>query len=129
MQNYYGVYGVQQYSPYYTAGGSGAAGYFHNFYPYYSPLAQGSQTHGFGVQYPHMVQYPYLPQHFSSSSGVYSLPTSMPLPTTTTTGVICREMKTYAGVAVTAGMAASGSGPSQATGAAAAAASEQNTST
>lgn len=113
--NYYGVYG-QQFSPYYpTTGGaataaaaaSGTIGYFHNFYPYYTPYAQSSQGHGFGVQYPQMVQqYPFLPQHINSS-GILSLPTStMALPNNiTTTGVTA---------AVSVLGASAGSGPSQA---------------
>ncbi|GAB2271874.1 hypothetical protein Dimus_006702 [Dionaea muscipula] len=107
--NYYGhVYGGQQLSPYYTAGattaggrapaaaasaaGGGGGGYIHNLYPYYSPyVAQSSQAHGLGVQYPpHVLQYPYLHPHpfaTSSTSGILSLPTttsSMALPSTST---------------------------------------------
>ncbi|KAF5743879.1 RNA-binding family protein isoform 1 [Tripterygium wilfordii] len=83
--NYYNVYGGQQFSPYYTAGTSGAApGIFHNFYPLYAQHAQSSQAHGFGVQYPQMVQYPYLPQHYGSSSGILSLPSSLAMTTTGT---------------------------------------------
>ncbi|XP_021767213.1 RNA-binding protein 38 [Chenopodium quinoa] len=85
--NYYGVYG-QQFTPYYPTtggGGSGAIGYFPNYYPYYGPYTQSSQGHGFGVQYHQMVQqYPILPQHLNST-GILSLPSStMALPTTTT---------------------------------------------
>lgn len=83
--NYYGVYGAQQFSPYLTnAGGSGATGVFHNFYPLYAQYTQSSQGHGFNVQYPQMVQYPYLPQHYGST-GILSLPSSMAMTTTTTT--------------------------------------------
>ncbi|GMN42804.1 hypothetical protein TIFTF001_012012 [Ficus carica] len=83
--NYYGVYGGQQFSPYLTtAGGSGPTGMFHNFYPLYTHFAQSSQAHGFNVQYPQMVQYPYLPHHYGST-GILSLPSSMPVTTTTTT--------------------------------------------
>lgn len=80
MQNYYGVYGGQQFSPYYSANGlSGPAGMFQNLYPYY---AQSSQGYGFGMQYPHLMQYPYLPQQHSST-GILSLPGSNALGTTT----------------------------------------------
>ncbi|KAG4192057.1 hypothetical protein ERO13_A07G134000v2 [Gossypium hirsutum] len=81
--NYYSLYGGQQFSPYYTAGASMTPGMFHNFYPFYAQYAQNSQAHGFGVQYPQMLQYPYLPQQ-----GILSLPSSMPsaiTPTATTT--------------------------------------------
>ncbi|EXC13675.1 RNA-binding protein 38 [Morus notabilis] len=82
--NYYGVYGAQQFSPYLTnAGGSGATGMFHNFYPLYAQYTQSSQAHGFNVQYPQMVQYPYLPHHYGST-GILSLPSSMAMTTTTT---------------------------------------------
>ncbi|KAM5555777.1 hypothetical protein ABKV19_023609 [Rosa sericea] len=93
--NYYSVYGGQQFSPYYTttAGASGPAGMYHNYYPYYAAAqyaqASSNQAQGFGVQYPQMVQYPYLPQHYGSSAGILSLPSSIPVATTTptTTGV------------------------------------------
>lgn len=80
LQGYYGVYGGQQYSPYYTTGGaSGTPGMFqHNFY---APYAQSSQAHGFGIQYPQMVQYPYLPQQLGST-GILSLPSSVAMATT-----------------------------------------------
>ncbi|KHG03974.1 RNA-binding 38 [Gossypium arboreum] len=81
--NYYSLYGGQQFSPYYTAGASMTPGMFYNFYPFYAQYAQNSQAHGFGVQYPQMLQYPYLPQQ-----GILSLPSSMPsaiTPTATTT--------------------------------------------
>ncbi|TYI73775.1 hypothetical protein E1A91_D07G153400v1 [Gossypium mustelinum] len=77
--NYYSLYGGQQFSPYYTAGASMTPGVFHNFYPFYAQYAQNSQAHGFGVQYPQMLQYPYLPQQ-----GILSLPSSMPSATTPT---------------------------------------------
>ncbi|KAF2324946.1 hypothetical protein GH714_021798 [Hevea brasiliensis] len=80
--NYYGVYGGQQFSPFYSPGASGTPGMFHNFYPLYTQYGQSSQGHGFGVQYPHMVQYPYLPQHYSST-GILSIPSSMAMETTT----------------------------------------------
>ncbi|PPD88781.1 hypothetical protein GOBAR_DD14280 [Gossypium barbadense] len=79
FQNYYSLYGGQQFSPYYTAGASMTPGVFHNFYPFYAQYAQNSQAHGFGVQYPQMLQYPYLPQQ-----GILSLPSSMPSATTPT---------------------------------------------
>ncbi|XWS31981.1 hypothetical protein CRYUN_Cryun23aG0121400 [Craigia yunnanensis] len=81
--NYYNLYGGQQFSPYYTTWASVTPGMFHNFYPFYAQYAQNSQAHGFGVQYPQMVQYPYLPQQYSST-GILSLPSSMPMAATTT---------------------------------------------
>ncbi|KAF9669132.1 hypothetical protein SADUNF_Sadunf14G0076200 [Salix dunnii] len=82
--SYYGVYGGQQFSPYYTTGGaSGAPGMFpHNFYPFYTQYAQSSQAHGFGIQYPQMVEYPYLPQQYGST-GTVSAPSSTAMVTTT----------------------------------------------
>ncbi|WRX11246.1 RNA recognition motif domain - like 10 [Theobroma cacao] len=80
--NYYSLYGGQQFSPYYATGASVTPGMFHNFYPFYAQYAQNSQAHGFGVQYPQMVQYPYLPQQYSST-GILSLPSSMPMAATT----------------------------------------------
>jgi len=83
-QSYYGVYGGQQFSPYYTTGGaSGTPGMFpHNLYPFYTQYAQSSQAHGFGIQYPQMVQYPYSPQQHGST-GTLSLPSSIAMATTT----------------------------------------------
>ncbi|KAB2056514.1 hypothetical protein ERO13_A11G100700v2 [Gossypium hirsutum] len=78
--NYYSLYGGQQISPYYTSGASITPGMFHNFFPLY---AQNNQAHGFGVQYPQIVQYPYLPQQYSSMINL-SLPSSMPMAATTT---------------------------------------------
>ncbi|KAB2003136.1 hypothetical protein ES319_D11G110600v1 [Gossypium barbadense] len=78
--NYYSLYGGQQISPYYTSGASITPGMFHNFFPLY---AQNNQAHGFGVQYPQIVQYPYLPQQYSSTINL-SLPSSMPMAATTT---------------------------------------------
>ncbi|XP_062091299.1 uncharacterized protein LOC133797420 isoform X1 [Humulus lupulus] len=111
--NYYGVYGGQQYPPYVaTSGGSGAAAMYHNFYPLYAQYAQSGQAHhGFNVQYPQMVQYPYLPQHYGST-GILSLPSSAPPVTSTTTPG-------------TTGVTAIGTAVSQASGTA----SEQNSST
>ncbi|KAG6575302.1 putative RNA-binding protein ARP1, partial [Cucurbita argyrosperma subsp. sororia] len=58
--NYYGAYRGQQFSPYYSANGiSEQARMFQNLYPYY---AQSSQGYAFGIQYPHVMQYPYLHQ-------------------------------------------------------------------
>ncbi|KAK5783654.1 hypothetical protein PVK06_038167 [Gossypium arboreum] len=79
--NYYSLYGGQQISPYYTSGASITPGMFHNFFPLY---AQNNQAHGFGVQYPQIVQYPYLPQQYSSMIINLSLPSSMPMAATTT---------------------------------------------
>jgi len=81
MQNYYNVYGVQQYSPYYpSVGASGAMGLVQNMYPYYGQYAQNIHGHGFGVQYPQMTQIPVLPQHYGSQ-GILTLPSSVPIPT------------------------------------------------
>ena len=71
LQNYYHVYGGQQFAPYYSAG----AGMYHNYYPYYAQFAQSSQSQGFGMQYPQTAQYPYLPQQLGA--GVLSLPASV----------------------------------------------------
>ncbi|KAA3475179.1 RNA-binding protein 38-like [Gossypium australe] len=78
--NYYSLYGGQQISPYYTSGASITPGMFHNFFPLY---AQNNPAHGFGAQYPQIVQYPYLPQQYSSTINL-SLPSSMPMAATTT---------------------------------------------
>lgn len=97
--NYYGVYGGQQFSPYYSANViPGPAGMFQNLYPYY---AQSSQGYEFGVQYPHLMQYPYLPQQHSST-GILSLPVS------TATGTTSAGATTS-----TTTMAVGGSGPLQ----------------
>ncbi|XP_059634444.1 uncharacterized protein LOC132276839 isoform X2 [Cornus florida] len=81
--NYYDLYGGQ-FSPYYTIGASGTPRIYPNLYPYYAQYAQSSQAHGFGVQDPQMVQYPYLPQHYRST-GILPLPSSITVTTTTTT--------------------------------------------
>ncbi|GAV84551.1 RRM_1 domain-containing protein [Cephalotus follicularis] len=81
--NYYNLYGGQQFSPYYATGVSGAPGVFHNFYPFYAP--QSNQSHNFGIQYPQMVQYPYLPQQYGTT-GILSLPSSVAMTTTNTAG-------------------------------------------
>ncbi|XP_030928781.1 probable RNA-binding protein ARP1 isoform X1 [Quercus lobata] len=110
--NYYSVYGGQQFSPYYaTSGAAGPPGMYHNFYPFYAQYAQSSQAQGFGVQYPQMIQYPYLPQNYGST-GILSLPSSMP--TTNSTGATS-----------TAGVNGTAAGATQASGTA----SEQNSST
>ncbi|RVW95506.1 putative RNA-binding protein ARP1 [Vitis vinifera] len=110
--NFYSVYGGQQFSPYYTTGATGPPGIFHNFYPYYAQYAQSSQGNGFGVQYPQVMQYPYLPQHYSSA-GILSLPPVAGAATST------------AGVTATAGAAGTGAGASQTAGTT----SEQDSST
>ncbi|XP_058104985.1 uncharacterized protein LOC131248637 isoform X2 [Magnolia sinica] len=77
--SYYSVYGGHQFSPYYAAG----PGFYHNFYPYYAQYAQSSQSQGsYGMQYPQMVQYPYLPQHHGAA-GILSLPVSAAATTAT----------------------------------------------
>ncbi|KAF7800802.1 RNA-binding protein 38 [Senna tora] len=113
--NYYGVYGGQHFSPYYpSSGASGPSGLVQNIYPYYAQYAQSSQAQGFGLQYPQMVQFPFLPQHYGST-GILSFPSSMPMPTTTTT---TSAATTTAAAAATV----AGAGASQASGTA----SEQN---
>lgn len=87
LQSYYGVYGGQQFPPYYTTGGaSGAPWMFpHNFHPFYTQYAQSCQAHGPGIQYPQMVEYPYLPQQYGST-GTASAPSSSIAMATTTAG-------------------------------------------
>ncbi|XP_020085316.1 RNA-binding protein 38-like isoform X3 [Ananas comosus] len=64
--NYYSSYsgGAQQqqmFTPYYTAG-TGAN--YHNFTPYYTQYTQNNQSQTlYGIHYPQMLQYSYLPQH------------------------------------------------------------------
>lgn len=107
MQNYYSVYGGgQQFSPYYPSSGGASGpppgGLVHNIYPFYAQYAQSTsqqaQAQGYGLhhQYPqHQIlhhQYSFLPhqQHYassSSSSGILSFPSSMPLLSTTTTAI------------------------------------------
>ncbi|KAE8698001.1 RNA-binding protein 38 [Hibiscus syriacus] len=82
--NYYNLYGGQQFSPYYTAAGASMTpGMFHNLYPFYAQYAQSIQAHGFGTQFPQIVQYPYVPQHYSST-GMLSVPSSTSMAATTT---------------------------------------------
>ncbi|KAL0008205.1 hypothetical protein SO802_009707, partial [Lithocarpus litseifolius] len=95
--NYYSVYGGQQFSPYYpTSGAAGPPGMYHNFYPFYAQYAQSSQAQGFGVQYPQMVQYPYLPQNYGSI-GILSLPSSMPTTNSTSATSTAEVSGTAAG--------------------------------
>ncbi|KDP28419.1 hypothetical protein JCGZ_14190 [Jatropha curcas] len=125
--NYYGVYGGQQLSPYYSTGASGTPGMFHNFYPFYTQYPHNSQAHGFGVQYPQMVQYPYLPHHYGST-GILSLPSSMGMATSTTGATTMTTSPTTTTVATTTattGVVGAGPGALQASGMA----SEQNSST
>ncbi|KAG8663692.1 hypothetical protein MANES_01G240400v8 [Manihot esculenta] len=117
--NYYGVYGGQQYSPYYS---TGASGMFHNFYPLYTQYGQSSPGHGFGVQYPQMLQYPYLPQQYGST-GILSLPSSMAMATTTTGATTMATPMTL--TTTPAGVVGEGPDSLQASGIA----SEQNSST
>ncbi|XP_044502214.1 RNA-binding protein 24-B-like isoform X2 [Mangifera indica] len=112
--NYYNLYGGQQLSPYFTAGSPASPGMFQNMYPFYAQYAQSSQAQGFGIQYPQMLQYPYLPQQYGTT-GILSLPSSMPV-TTSSTGV----------TTTTIGVTATGTGASSQ---APAATSEQNSST
>ncbi|KAJ6320131.1 hypothetical protein OIU76_005621 [Salix suchowensis] len=93
--SYYGVYGGQQFPPYYTTGGaSGAPWMFpHNFHPFYTQYAQSCQAQGPGIQYPQMVEYPYLPQQYGST-GTASAPSSIPMATTTAAGEATMTMTT-----------------------------------
>ncbi|KAJ6679894.1 BOULE-RELATED [Salix purpurea] len=93
--SYYGVYGGQQFPPYYTTGGaSGAPWMFpHNFHPFYTQYAQSCQAHGPGIQYPQMVEYPYLPQQHGST-GTASAPSSSIAMATTTAGEATMTMTT-----------------------------------
>ncbi|GMJ00977.1 hypothetical protein like AT2G46780 [Hibiscus trionum] len=91
--NYYSVYGGQQFSPYYSTGASMTPGMFHNLYPFYAQYGQNSQAHGFGVQYPQMLQYPHLPHQYNST-GILSLPSSLPMATTTTAGITATPTET-----------------------------------
>ncbi|XP_038979690.1 RNA-binding protein 24-B-like isoform X2 [Phoenix dactylifera] len=80
--SYYGLYGGSggqhhQFSPYYAAAGPG---FFQNLYPYHAQFPQDIQAQtGYGLHYPQMPQYPYLPQHYRA--GVLSMPPSI-VPTT-----------------------------------------------
>ncbi|KAJ8633476.1 hypothetical protein MRB53_026812 [Persea americana] len=93
--NYYTVYGGQQFSPYYTTG----AGIYHNYSPYYAQYQQSSQTQGVGMQYPPMVQYPYLPQQYGA--GVLSLPASVASTTGAPPGPAVAPSSSQAGPATT----------------------------
>lgn len=53
----------------------------HNIYPFYGQYAQSIQAPGFGVQYPQMAQFPFLPQHYGST-GILSYPSSVAVATT-----------------------------------------------
>ncbi|XP_027337760.1 RNA-binding protein 24-A isoform X1 [Abrus precatorius] len=100
--SYYNVYGVQQFSPYYpSTGASGAVGLIHNIYPFYDQYAQSVQAHGFGIQYPQMAQFPFLPQHYGST-GILSVPSSMAVPTTSAATGSATTTTISASVAATA---------------------------
>ncbi|KAK3031088.1 hypothetical protein RJ639_036828 [Escallonia herrerae] len=86
LQNYYNMYGGQHFSPYYSTGASGPPGVYPNFYPFCAQYAQSSQAHGYGVQYPQVIQYPY----YGSSAGILSLPSSIAM-ATTTAGIDCKN--------------------------------------
>ncbi|KAG4379629.1 hypothetical protein GLYMA_16G019500v4 [Glycine max] len=117
--SYYNVYGVQQFSsPYYpSAGASGALGLIHNIYPFYGQYAQSIQAPGFGVQYPQMAQFPFLPQHYGST-GILSYPSSVAV-ATTSAGIAATTTTTTTSTSVAATVAGTASQASQA-------ASEQN---
>ncbi|KAK4267080.1 hypothetical protein QN277_023916 [Acacia crassicarpa] len=129
--NYYSVYGAggQQFSPYYTSSGaSGPPGLVHNVYPFYAQTSQQAHNQGFGLhQYPQMLQFPFLPQHYASS-GILSFPSSMPLSSTTTTSAAATTATTTAAAATVAAAATAttGAGASQSS---SGTASEQKSST
>nr|XP_048334484.1 RNA-binding protein 38 isoform X4 [Ziziphus jujuba var. spinosa] len=129
--NYYSVYGGQQFSPYLTtAGASGPTGMLPNVYPLYAQYAQSSQAHAYGVQYPHMVQYPLLPHHYgpaATATGILSLPSSMAMTTTTTTTTVEFTCTLQTG-GTTATTAVTGTGTATVASQASGAASEQNSS-
>ncbi|XP_054784415.1 uncharacterized protein LOC129291199 isoform X1 [Prosopis cineraria] len=116
--NYYSVYGGQQFSPYYpSSGASGPPGLVHNIYPFYAQYAQSSQAQGFGLQYPQMLQFPFLHQHYGST-GILSFSSSVPMSTTTTSAVATAAAAAAAatGTTSTAVAATTGAGASQASG-------------
>lgn len=94
--SYYNVYGVQQ------------------FPGYYGQYAQSIQAQGFGIQYPQMAQFPFLPQHYGSTE-IFSYPSSVVVPTTSAVRVIATTTTT-----TSTSVAATVAGSSQAS------ASEQN---
>uniref|UniRef100_A0A6N2MWR9 RRM domain-containing protein n=1 Tax=Salix viminalis TaxID=40686 RepID=A0A6N2MWR9_SALVM len=122
--SYYGVYGGQQFPPYYTTGGaSGAPWMFpHNFHPFYTQYAQSCQAHGPGIQYPQMVEYPYLPQQYGSTGTASAPSSSIAMATTTAAGEATMTMTTtttaaaVAAPTVTAGVVGTEPGAVQASG-------------
>ncbi|PKA59987.1 Glycine-rich RNA-binding protein 4, mitochondrial [Apostasia shenzhenica] len=85
--SYYGLTGGQQsqFSPYYQT----SPGVYSSFYPYYTHYTQSSQTHGgFGLHYPQMLQYPFIPQQSGSASAIFSLPSSISATTAVATGEV-----------------------------------------
>ncbi|XP_020573836.1 RNA-binding protein 24-like [Phalaenopsis equestris] len=76
--SYYGLAaGGQQHqlSPYYP---TTSPGVFSSFYPYYTHYSHSSHAQGgFGLHYPQMIQYPYLPPQLGSSSAILSFPTTV----------------------------------------------------
>ncbi|KAG5021689.1 hypothetical protein JHK85_018031 [Glycine max] len=107
---------VQQFSPYYpSAGASGEVGLIHNIYPFYGQYAQSIQAPGFGVQYPQMAQFPFLPQHYGSSTGILSYPSSVTVPTTSAvTGIATTTTTTTTSASVAATVVGTTSQASQA---------------
>ncbi|KAH1149520.1 hypothetical protein AAZX31_16G017000 [Glycine max] len=107
--NCYGIFGGQQLSTYYPSNGaSGQVGLVHNIYPFSAHYPYNSQAHGFGVQYPQMMQFPILPRHYGSA-GILALPSSMAMPitsavtTTATTTTTTEALRTSVGASQTAG--------------------------
>lgn len=98
--NYYNVYGGQHFSPYYpSSGATGSVGMIHNIYPFYGQYAQNLQAHGYGLQYHQMAQFPFLPHHYGST-GILSLPSSVPVPTTSTIEPVSSTTTTITSAAV-----------------------------
>ncbi|XP_020681897.1 RNA-binding protein 24 [Dendrobium catenatum] len=80
--NYYGLTGGQyhHFSPYYP---TTSPGVFPSFYPYYPQYSYSSQAQGaFGLHYPQMLQYPYIPPQLGSASAILPLPATIAAPNT-----------------------------------------------
>ncbi|KAJ8748443.1 hypothetical protein K2173_003338 [Erythroxylum novogranatense] len=122
--NYFSVYGGQNFSAYYTPAGSGTPGMFQNYFPFYAQYAQNSQLHGFGVQYPSIIPYPYLPQHYGST-GILALPSSVPVVSTTAGAATLTMATTTTTTGTTGVIVAAGQGGSKPSGTT----SEHNSST
>ncbi|XP_061336466.1 uncharacterized protein LOC133283601 isoform X2 [Gastrolobium bilobum] len=116
--NCYGVYGGQQFSTYYASNGaSGPVGLIHNIYPFSAQYGYNNhQLHGFGVQYPQILQLPFLPRQYGAA-GIMTYASSMAMPTTSAVTTTATTTTTEA--------TSTGEGASEAAGTT----SEQNSST